>query len=131
MVVCYFSLASPLVLELSSSKSVNTWVFTNNKEEEVEVRSKWRKAASMDKVLLPVLSSPYKTFGREETQNAGQVGVVLFFLGVQAGSKISQHGRSKMWELEALVGLLELRALTYPDLQKEDDSKMVFCLLEE
>lgn len=37
MVVCYFSLASPLVLELSSSKSVNTWVFTNNKEEEVEV----------------------------------------------------------------------------------------------
>lgn len=37
MTVLYFSLASPLVLELSPSKSVNTWLFTNNKEEEVEV----------------------------------------------------------------------------------------------
>lgn len=50
----------------------------------------------MDKVLLPVLSRTYKTFEREETRKAGEIGVVLFFLGVQAGSKISQHGKSKM-----------------------------------
>lgn len=85
----------------------------------------------MDKVLFPVLSRMYKTFGREETQNAGKVDVVLFFVGVQAGPKISEHGRNKTPELAALFGFLELRALTYPDLQKGEDLKMVFCLLEE